>query len=221
MAAWYTTWQLSQIPIYLLLLACAGAMVEATRDVKLARDTLTRDLQEVWYVSIALLLPPVYVLLAPIPLVAMKQWRVRRNLVHRRAFSIASNGLGYGAASVEFHSAARPLLDGQLSPGAYHVGLLAAILVAAITGYLVNAWLVVGAVKLTSPTARIRALIFTRESATTDAVVTCLASLIAFALDLHPGRAGRGACPSSSCRSGSSCIPSSSPKPGPMPRPDC
>ena len=181
-AARYTSWQLSQIPVCLLLLACAGAMVEATRDVKLARDTLTRDLQEVWYVSIALLLPPVYVLLAPIPLVAMKQWRVRRNLAHRRAFSIASNGLGYGAASMEFHSAARPLLDGHLSPGAYHVSLLAAILAAAITGYLVNAWLVVGAVKLTSPTARIRALMFTRESATTDAVVTCLASLIAFAL---------------------------------------
>src|ERR1700760_3175095 len=141
-AARYTSWHPSQIPVYVLLLACAGAMVEATRDVKLARDTLTRDLQEVWYVSIALLLPPVYVLLAPIPLVAMKQWRVRRNLAHRRIFSIASNSLGYGAASVEYHSAARPVLDGRLSPGAYHVGLLVAILAAAVTGYLVNAWLV-------------------------------------------------------------------------------
>src|ERR1700749_4387616 len=74
-AAANTSWHPSQLPAYILLLACAGAMVEATRDVKLARDTLTRDLQEVWYVSIALLLPPVYVLLAPIPLGAMKQWR--------------------------------------------------------------------------------------------------------------------------------------------------
>jgi diguanylate cyclase (GGDEF)-like protein len=181
-AAAHTSWHPSQLPVYLLLLACAGAMVEATRDVQLARDTLTRDLQEVWYVSIALLLPPVYVLLAPIPLVAMKQWRVRRNLVHRRIFSIASNSLGYGAASVEFHSGVRPLLDGPLSPGAYHVGLLAAIVAAAVTGWLVNAWLVVGAVKLTSPTARVRTLMFTREAITTDGVVTCLASLIAFGL---------------------------------------
>jgi diguanylate cyclase (GGDEF)-like protein len=181
-AARFTSWHLSQIPVYLLLLACAGAMVEATRDVQLARDTLTRDLQEVWYVSIALLLPPVYVLLAPIPLVAMKQWRVRRNLTHRRIFSIASNGLGYGAASLEFHNGVRPLLDGSLSPDAHNVGLLAAILAAAITGYLLNAWLVVGAVKLTSPTARIRTLMFTREVITTDAVVTCLAALIGFAL---------------------------------------
>jgi diguanylate cyclase (GGDEF)-like protein len=181
-AAAHTSWHPSQVPAYLLLLVCAGAMVEATRDVKLARDTLTRDLQEVWYVSIALLLPPVYVLLAPIPLVAMKQWRVRRNLVHRRVFSVASNSLGYGAASVEYHEAVRPLLDGHLSPGGHDAALLAAIVAAAITGYLVNAWLVVGAVKLTSPTARIRALMFTRETITTDGVVTCLASLIAFAL---------------------------------------
>jgi diguanylate cyclase (GGDEF)-like protein len=181
-AAIHTSWHPSQVPVYVLLLACAGAMVEATRDVQLARDTLTRDLQEVWYVSIALLLPPVYVLLAPIPLVAMKQWRVRRNLTHRRVFSIASNSLGYGAASVEFHNAARPLLDTHLSANAHDVGLLAAILAAAITGYLVNAWLVVGAVKLTSPTARVRRLMFSREALTTDAVVTCLASLIAFAL---------------------------------------
>ena len=42
-------------------------MVEATRDVKLPRDTVTRDLQEVWYLSIAVLLPPVYALLDPDP----------------------------------------------------------------------------------------------------------------------------------------------------------
>jgi diguanylate cyclase (GGDEF)-like protein len=181
-AARYTTWHPSQIPVFVLLLACAGAMVEATRDVKLARDTLTRDLQEVWYLSIALLLPPVFVLLAPIPLTVMKQFRVRRNLVHRRVFSIASNGLGYGAASWEFHSGARPLLDGPLSVHAHGIGLLAAILAAAISGWLINTWQIVGAVKLTSPTARIRRLMFSREAITTDAVVTCLASLIAFAL---------------------------------------
>ena len=181
-AAWFAPWHPSQIPVYVLLLACAAAMVEATRDVKLARDTLTRDLQEVWYLSIALLLPPVYAFMAPIPLVAMKQWRVRRNLVHRRVFSIASNGLAYGLASVEFHEGIRPLLDGRLSASAHSVGLLAGVVAAAVSGWMINHWQIVGAVKLTSPTARIRTLIFTREAFTTDAVVTCLASLIAFAL---------------------------------------
>jgi diguanylate cyclase (GGDEF)-like protein len=182
LAAWHTTWHMSQVPVYLLLLACSAAMIEAIRDVKLSRDTMTRDLQEVWYLSIALLLPPVYVLLAPIPLVVMKQLRVRRNLIHRRVFSIASIGLGYGAASVEFHSGVRPLLDGSLSPSAHAIGLLAGIVAAAVTGWLVNVWLVVGAVKLTSPTARVRALTFTRETVTTDVTVTCLASLVTLGL---------------------------------------
>ena len=52
-AAARTNWHVSQLGIFFLLLASAAAMVEATRDVKLPRDTLTRDLQEVWYLSIA------------------------------------------------------------------------------------------------------------------------------------------------------------------------
>ena len=183
-AAWRTSWHPSQVPVFVLLLACAAALVEATRDVKLARDTLTRDLQEVWYLSIALLLPPVYALLAPIPLVAMKQWRVRRNLVHRRVFSVASNGLAYGAASFEFHAGIHPLLGGQLTTSEHAAGLLGAILLAAFTGWMINHWQIVGAVKLTNPTARMWTLVFTREAITTDVVVNCLASLIAFALSI-------------------------------------
>lgn len=181
-AAWFTPWHPSQVPVYLLLLACAASMVEATRDVKLGRDTMTRDLQEVWYLAIALLLPPIYAFLCPIPLTALKQWRVRRNLMHRRVFSIASNGLAYGAASVEFHDGLRPLIDSRLSGSAHNVGLLLAIMAAAVSGWLVNHWQIVGAVKLTRPVARVRTLMITREAITTDAVVTCLASLIGFAL---------------------------------------
>jgi diguanylate cyclase (GGDEF)-like protein len=182
LAAAHTHWHVSQLGVFFLLLVSAAAMVEATRDVQLPRDTLTRDLQEVWYLSVALLLPPVYALLAPIPLVIMKQWRVRRNLAHRRLFSIASNGLGYGAASLEFHRAFQPLLGAPPGTGAHSAGWLGAIIAAALTGCLVNAWLVVGAIKLTVPAARVRGLMFTREAVTTDAVVTCLAALVAFSV---------------------------------------
>ena len=47
---------------------------------------------------------------------------------------------------------------------------------------MINHWQIVGAVKLTNPTARIWTLVFTREAITTDVVVTCLASLVTFAL---------------------------------------
>ncbi len=181
-AAIHTHWRVSQLGVFFLLLASAAAMVEATRDVKLPRDTLTRDLQEVWYLSIAVLLPPVYALLAPIPLTITKQWRVRRNLAHRRVFSLAANGLAYGTASFEFHSGLAPLLGGLPAGTAHSAGLLAAVIAAGVTGWAMAIWLVVGAVKLTVPTVGFRALLFTREAVTTDTVVTCLASLIAFAL---------------------------------------
>jgi diguanylate cyclase (GGDEF)-like protein len=181
-AAAGTTWQLSQIGIFFLLLASAAAMIKAARDVKLPPDTLTSDPQEVWWLSVALLLPPVYALLAPVPLVLMKQCRVRRNLWHRRLFSMGAIGLGYSAASVEFHSAFAPLLGAPPGVGAHSAGWLGAISIAAVTGWAVNVWLVVGAVKMTVPTSRVRTLMFSREAITTDAVETCFAALVAFAL---------------------------------------
>ncbi|HYZ57678.1 MAG TPA: GGDEF domain-containing protein [Streptosporangiaceae bacterium] len=181
-AAARTSWHLSQVGIFFLLVACAGAMVEATRDVKLPRDTLTRDLQEVWYLAVALLLPPIYALLVPIPLVAMKQWRVRQNLLHRRLFSVGAIGLGYGVASAEFHSLFEPLLGGPGGAGAHTIGWLGATIGAGLTGWLVNVWLIVGAVKLTDPAARVRAVMFSREAVMTDTVITCMAALVAFAL---------------------------------------
>jgi diguanylate cyclase (GGDEF)-like protein len=185
-AADRATWHVSQLGIFFLLLASAAAMVEAAKDVKLPPDTLTRDLQEVWWLSVALLLPPVYALLMPVPLVLMKQWRVRRNLWHRRLFSMGAIGLGYGAASVEFHSVFEPLLGVPPGAGAHSAGWLGAIIAAAVTGWAVNVWLVVGAVKLTVPAARVRALMFSREAVTTDAVETCFAALVAFALSVTP-----------------------------------
>jgi diguanylate cyclase (GGDEF)-like protein len=182
MAAARTSWHVSQLGLFVLLLASAGAMVEATRDVKLSTDTLTHDLQEVWYLATALLLPPVYALLIPIPLVAVKQWRVRRNLLHRRLFSMAAIGLGYGAASVEFRSVFEPLLGAPGGAGAHAAGWLGAIIAGALTGWLVNDWLIVGAVKLTDPAARVRTMMLSRETLATYTVVTCLSALAAFAL---------------------------------------
>jgi len=178
-----TSWHLSALGVFFVLLVGAAAMIEATRDVEPPRNTLTRDLQEVWWLSVALLLPPVYALLAPIPLVLMKQWRVRRSFWHRRLFSIGAIGLGYFAASVEFHSAFQPLLGVPPGAGGHSsAGWLAAIIAAAVTGWAINVWLVVGAVKLTDPQARLRTIMFSREAVTTDTVETCFAALVAFAL---------------------------------------
>jgi diguanylate cyclase (GGDEF)-like protein len=177
-----THWHPAQAGVFVLVLGCAAAMLEATRDVKLRQDSLTRDLQRVWYLTMAVLLPPVYVMLAPLPLVAIKQWRVQKNVVHRRVFSAAAIGLAYGAASTVFH-ALRGWLGGGPPSGTTHaVAWLCAIAGAAVTGWVVNDWLIVIAVKLTDREARVREIMFSGEAVVTDLVATCLAALVAFAL---------------------------------------
>ena len=183
-AAARTQWHFSQAAIFLIMLACAAVMLEATRDVKLRPDILTRDMQGVWYLSLALLLPPVYVMLAPIPLVALKQWRVARNVVHRRVFSAAAIGLGYGAASAFLHATSAHLGPALSAAGRHTLVELVLIVVADIGGRLINEWLIVGAVKLTDRTARITAMMFSREAIAHDVVATCLAALVAFALSV-------------------------------------
>jgi diguanylate cyclase (GGDEF)-like protein len=181
-AAVRTQWHLSQLGIFLIVLGSAAAMLEATRDVRVPHDNLTRDLQGVWYLTLAVLLPPVYAFLVPIPLVAMKQWRVARNFAYRRVFSAASIGLGYGAASAGFHAVSAPVGGGAALAGVHALAVLGLVSAAAVTGWLVNSWLVVGAVRLTDPAARVRSLMFSLEALATDAVVMCLAVLVAFAV---------------------------------------
>ena len=78
---------------------------------------MTKDVQGVWELPIAILLPPLYALIAPIPRLALMQWRVRRAPLHRRVFSAASVGLSYGAASVTFHGLDQPVPAGSSLAG--------------------------------------------------------------------------------------------------------
>ncbi len=65
---------------------------------------MVKDVQGVWELPVAILLPPFYALFIPIAQTALTQWRVRHALLHRRVFTAAAVGLSYGAASVTFHS---------------------------------------------------------------------------------------------------------------------
>jgi diguanylate cyclase (GGDEF)-like protein len=183
-AAARTQWRIEQAGVFLLLLACAAAMLEATRDVNFPQGTLTRDVQGVWYLAVAVLLPPAYALIAPIPLVAMKQWRLQRGVLHRRVFSIGAIGLGYGAASLEFHGLLAPLAGGVHAATAHPAAMLGVILCVDVTGRFANEWLIVTAVKLTDHKSRVRALMFSRGAAVHDWTATCLAALVAFALTI-------------------------------------
>ncbi len=103
------------------------------------------------------LLPPVYAAVAPIPFMAVLQFFVHRGVLHRRVFTAASISLPYAAVSL-----AVPLVSALLrrhdaghraaraSPGCL------AVAACEILGGRVQHFLIVGAVKMTDPSVRLR-----------------------------------------------------------------
>jgi hypothetical protein len=100
-AASQTTWQSADLRKFALLLGCGLVSVAATPRTAYLKGAITRDFLTVWVLPVAVLLPPVYALVTPIPLFLLTQWLVSRGLVYRRVFSVAATGLGSGAASRE------------------------------------------------------------------------------------------------------------------------
>src|SRR5450755_4315071 len=80
-----TAWRPSQLALFGLLLAGSLATVERTRRAG-ENAGVIKDVYGVWELPIAILLPPVYALIAPIPRVAMMQWRGVSIPTHRRVF---------------------------------------------------------------------------------------------------------------------------------------
>jgi diguanylate cyclase (GGDEF)-like protein len=181
-----THWRISQLAVFIALLSCAAVAIEATRTVDEPRGTLTRDLQPVWYLAIAITLPPFYALAAPVPLTAYKLWRVRRGVVYRRVFSNATLCLAYGCASLVFHAIPRSV--GGAAPGTgVHALAWAAIAVGCgAIGWVINHAPLTLAVRLSDPGARLRSLVASRETATSDVVELSLAVSLCLLVAINP-----------------------------------
>ncbi len=168
-----------------VLLACNLLTVELTHRAGEPAG-LVKDVHAIWELPLALLLPPLYGLLVPIPRMALVQWRVRATLVHRRVFTAAAVGLSYGAASAVFHAGA-PVVIG-LAPDA-QARVLAWTLAAAACGVLksaVNKVLVMTAVKGADRAASVRADLFAREPLFHDAAELSVGLLVAHAVLASP-----------------------------------
>ena len=186
LAAFLTSWRLSQLVIFLSLLACGVLAIEATRNVAEPHGTVVRDMQAVWFLAIAVLLPPVYTLLAPIPLTCYKLFRARGMVVHRRVFSTAAIGLGYGGASVAFHSLPASIAGTVPGTGTHAVTWAATVILAGALGWTINMGLVVTAIILSDRGARLREMMFSRESLSSDLVELGFGALTAVVTALQP-----------------------------------
>ena len=190
-AATFVTVTAHDLLLFGLLLGCTALAVEMSRKAG-EQGGMIKDVQGVWELPIAILLPPLYALIAPIPRFALMQWRVRRAPLYRRVFSAASAGLSYGAASVTFHGLARLFPADPAGTGpAGHTLLYATVwtllvTVAVLVKSVVNKTMITTAVKATDPGATIRTEVFAREPLYNDVAEICISILVTYCVATNP-----------------------------------
>jgi diguanylate cyclase (GGDEF)-like protein len=182
----HTSWQVSEIGLFAGLLACGVIAIESTRMVKEVHGTVGRDLQSVWYLAAAIMLPPVYALLAPIPMAAYRLWRVRSGFMYRRVFSNATISLAYGCTSIAFRSIPRSVAGTVPGTGSHVLLWTATVAACALLGWLINYGLLVAAIKLSDPGMPIRDMFGTRESVTSDLLEISLAVSLTLVVAINP-----------------------------------
>jgi diguanylate cyclase (GGDEF)-like protein len=171
----------SNLLLFAALLACSALTVELTRRSG-ENAGLIKDVYGVWELPIAILLPPLYALLAPILRIALTQWRIRQIPIHRRALTAAAIGLSYGVVSVLFHTIV-PDIDGLLStPGNRVAAWVLAVAVGGIVQWTVNHSLVIAAIKGADPTMSIREMLLSRETLENDIAELSVAVLVTISL---------------------------------------
>jgi diguanylate cyclase (GGDEF)-like protein len=180
-----TTITLHDVGLFAVLLACTILAVELTR--KSPEQTgMTLDVQGVWELSAAILLPPLYALLIPMIRIAHLQLRVLHGAIYRRLFTAAAIGLSYFAASLIFHGLSGPALresGGPLGRGAMWTLL---VLVCALLKWALNKAFVMTAIKGNNPLTNIRNEVFGRERLYNDGAETCISMLVTYGVAGNP-----------------------------------
>jgi diguanylate cyclase (GGDEF)-like protein len=175
----------SNLALFGLLVGCTAVSVELIRKSGEQRGA-TKDVQGVWELPAAILLPALYAMIVPVIRIALLQWRIRRAPVYRRVFSAAALSLSYGAASITFHS-----LYGLIPHGSGGTLLRGAawtlvVAVSVLVKETLNKTVVMTAVKATDPGATYRTEVFGREPMYNDAAEICTGVLVTYGMAGNP-----------------------------------
>jgi diguanylate cyclase (GGDEF)-like protein len=169
------------LALFAALLVGAVVCIEAMR--RLGQPSgMSRDLLSAWWLPIALLLPPLYALLAPFGIGPVLYLRARRIPMYRRVFSSAALGLAGAAASATFHLAVPEA--SEVSLGGSHAWLtrpavIATAVACAVLFAVLNTGIVAVAVHLADPEASLAKALWDRESLLLDLTETCVGILVA------------------------------------------
>jgi diguanylate cyclase (GGDEF)-like protein len=168
------------------LVACGIVAIESTRSVREAHGEVIRDLQSVWFLAIAVTLPPVFAFVAPFLLMAYKLLRVPRLVIYRRVLSNATLSLGYGYASMVFHAIPGSVAGTVPGSAEHALTWTASVAVCGLLGWVINCGLVVIAIKISDHAVRVRDLVGSRESITSDLLELSLAVSLTLVVGINP-----------------------------------
>jgi hypothetical protein len=151
-----------------------------------AHSGVVRDFLTVWVLPVAVVLPPAYAMLVPIPLLILTQWYVHRGVVYRRVFTAGAVGLSYGAASLVFHAFPSSFAGQDIGTGAHAFTWVLAVVASEIIGWMGHHLLILSAVKLTDPTAKLVDLELNREALHAEMAQMDLGILVTIAVAVSP-----------------------------------
>jgi diguanylate cyclase (GGDEF)-like protein len=163
-----TTWRSADLVTFLVLLGCGVISVVATPRIAYLQAGLVRDFLTVWVLPVAILLPPPYAMVTPVPLLILTQWRVHRGVVYRRVFTGAAIGLAYGVGSLAFHAIPASFAGPSIGTGAHALTWTLSVVACEVIGWLGHHFLLVTAVKLSDPAAKVALLELNREALQAD-----------------------------------------------------
>jgi diguanylate cyclase (GGDEF)-like protein len=189
LAASRTSWSTADLVKFLLLLGCGLISVAATPRTAYAQGALVRDFITAWVLPIAILLPPVYAMVTPIPLLVLTQWRIHKGVVYRRAFTAGAMGLAYGAASVVFRAFPASIAGGSIGTGMHAFSWALVVALCEIMGGRGHNAIIVIAVKLSDPTVRLADQELSREALQADLTEFNLGVLITVVVAVTPALA--------------------------------
>jgi diguanylate cyclase (GGDEF)-like protein len=180
-----TQWNALDLVKFCVFLCCGVISVVSTpRDAY--QSGVVRDFITVWVLPAAILLPLVYAALMPIPLLLAVQWRVHRGVVYRRVFTCATISLGYVVGALLFRAFPSSFAGGTVGSGLHALTWAVAVATCEIIGGRGSHFLIVGAIKLSDPSARMADIEWNREALQADFAEFDLAVLITLVLAISP-----------------------------------
>jgi diguanylate cyclase (GGDEF)-like protein len=181
----HTEWRPAALLMFGALMAAGAICIEASRRLGMPAG-IGRDLLSAWWLPVALLLPPVYALLIPLPMQALLQLRVRRTLLHRRAIVSAAHGLAGAATSVAFHLVVPDPLRGGVQWLTDLDAIIPVMVACAVLFTVINTGIVVVAAHSSAPGCRWHEYLRNREHLVLDVVELCLGVLVTIACAITP-----------------------------------